>query len=591
MPIPLGYAVAALTFIKVTWPAPAVEARLLWGVWLGLGIVVVGAVRAALRPRHPLAGAQQLDRFHDLQGRIANAVAFTSKPRPDPLMRAAIADAERFSETLSPRRAVPLVPPPRLAVSGFLALSLFGLAQLEVQRSRIVPVNVARFTPELLDADDLELLRAMNRELAERDLDPEASAAARQFNQLITDVAERRLDRKQIFEQLERLERGLMGGAELDRESLDEGLQGLAQELRNSRMSKAVAEALEQKNLADAEAALKELAKKLRQPAQAHDKTELERLRQALKAASQSNAERSARLQAARQALESEQRRLLKKKSATAPQSAENQAALERNQRELKRLDRQQQRAKSTEGQFSELDKELAKAAEALRKELGEAAKDLESSGERLNQLAKRQLSNQDKEALKKQIEELREMLRQGKQGSEQRKQMLERFRQMARGQQQPGGSQGGPPKPGQGNQPGSGKGPPRLSLGGGQSLEIPTPGGQQARPGGGAGNQSGSSQSSEDWGHGSGPDPRGEASALTGKTKDVTAVGVDTGEGAAASEVVFGAAERGFVGSGYKKVFTDYHTVAEQTLASDQVPPGYKFYVRRYFQLIRPRE
>jgi len=54
---------------------------------------------------------------------------------------------------------------------------------------------------------------------------------------------------------------------------------------------------------------------------------------------------------------------------------------------------------------------------------------------------------------------------------------------------------------------------------------------------------------------------------------------------------LIYGAAERGFVGRGYKKVFTDYQTVAEESLAKDEIPPGYRFYVRRYFQLIRPRD
>ncbi len=40
-------------------------------------------------------------------------------------------------------------------------------------------------------------------------------------------------------------------------------------------------------------------------------------------------------------------------------------------------------------------------------------------------------------------------------------------------------------------------------------------------------------------------------------------------------------AAERGFKGRGYKKVFTDYHTVAEQQINKDQIPDGYRFYVR----------
>ena len=54
---------------------------------------------------------------------------------------------------------------------------------------------------------------------------------------------------------------------------------------------------------------------------------------------------------------------------------------------------------------------------------------------------------------------------------------------------------------------------------------------------------------------------------------------------------MILSAAERGFKGKPYKKVYTDYRTVAEQQINKDKVPDGYRFYVHRYFQLIRPRE
>ena len=54
---------------------------------------------------------------------------------------------------------------------------------------------------------------------------------------------------------------------------------------------------------------------------------------------------------------------------------------------------------------------------------------------------------------------------------------------------------------------------------------------------------------------------------------------------------MILGAAERGFANRGYQKVYREYHTVAEEALNKDEIPGGYRFYVRRYFQLIRPRE
>jgi hypothetical protein len=73
--------------------------------------------------------------------------------------------------------------------------------------------------------------------------------------------------------------------------------------------------------------------------------------------------------------------------------------------------------------------------------------------------------------------------------------------------------------------------------------------------------------------------------------TLDVQAAGIDTGQGASRSEVILGAAERGFKGGAYKKVYTEYRTSAEEQMHRDQIPPGANDHVRRYFDLIRPRE
>ena len=76
----------------------------------------------------------------------------------------------------------------------------------------------------------------------------------------------------------------------------------------------------------------------------------------------------------------------------------------------------------------------------------------------------------------------------------------------------------------------------------------------------------------------------------LNTNTRDSRVEG-QQGEGPSRSEVILGAAERGFVSRGYRAVHTDYSNHAEEVLERDEVPPGYRFYVRRYFQLIRPRD
>jgi hypothetical protein len=170
--------------------------------------------------------------------------------------------------------------------------------------------------------------------------------------------------------------------------------------------------------------------------------------------------------------------------------------------------------------------------------------------------------------------------------------QRLQRFGQRARGQRGGGDDESS----------GSGKpGPGELRLGpGGQPIPIPGlgqgPGAGQsgsAGPGSsGQGENPGSGPASgAGWGSGHDDNLRADKSEIEGRTQDVTAVAADTGQGTASSEVIYGAAERGFVGRGYKQIYTDYKTVAEDVMTQEEIPPGYRFYVQRYFQLIRPRD
>ena len=115
--------------------------------------------------------------------------------------------------------------------------------------------------------------------------------------------------------------------------------------------------------------------------------------------------------------------------------------------------------------------------------------------------------------------------------------------------------------------------------------------GGSQS--GQGQGGNGGQGQGSPGRGWGEGHDPKVQGAATNPKmgTEDTQVQGADTGQGGSRSQVILGAAERGFASRGYQKVYTEYHQVAEESLAKDEIPGGYRFYVKRYFQLIRPRD
>jgi hypothetical protein len=167
----------------------------------------------------------------------------------------------------------------------------------------------------------------------------------------------------------------------------------------------------------------------------------------------------------------------------------------------------------------------------------------------------------------------------------------MQEFSERARGRK-PGDKPG---KQGEGEQQPGGLGKleivqiPRQGQASGSSAAS-TPGGEGERPGNAEQGEGQSTGKEPGRGHDEGV--RGDQrTAIEASTRDVTAAGVDSGEGSASAEVIHGAAERGFVGKGYKDIFVQYETVAEQALEQERIPPGYRFYVRRYFQLIRPRE
>ena len=64
-----------------------------------------------------------------------------------------------------------------------------------------------------------------------------------------------------------------------------------------------------------------------------------------------------------------------------------------------------------------------------------------------------------------------------------------------------------------------------------------------------------------------------------------------DTGEGESTSEIIAGAASEGFATTRYRRVYQEYERITEEVMEQDRIPGGYRFYIRRYFELISPRD
>src|SRR5258708_2625559 len=65
-------------------------------------------------------------------------------------------------------------------------------------------------------ADDLDAMRDFLREMEQKQQTDEAKAATQEFNQLIEDLAAKRLDRTEAFRKMEALEDKLLEGREAD---------------------------------------------------------------------------------------------------------------------------------------------------------------------------------------------------------------------------------------------------------------------------------------------------------------------------------------------------------------------------------------
>ncbi len=608
----------ALTLSKV-WPGfPRQGVR---DVVIGAGAaIVVRTIARSLRRLPKFAGALALDVYHGFSDRLTSALSFAglAPERRTPLMEAAIEDACERTDHLSPRKAAPFFWPRDLVAVLGLGAGVALLAILQVRHA--VPLaQVKTIQPVVLSADDIDLFREVGKKLAETDKSPDVLAALQAYNQLVEDLAQKRLDRTEAFRRMHEIESRLMEGRALDAKELDEQLKRRAAALKKSELSRPAAEALEKQDFAKAERDLRELAKKLREKPDALAKAQLERLRDAMKKAAEGQKERLAALEQRREELR--QQLLMQKKDADGGVGEQERSLFQKKERELERLERDLEGEQRASRKLDRLDRDLEKAAEDLMRDLGLSAEDLEQGAEDINRMAEEKMSDEEREELRQRLEDLREQLRQEGQGGAQRIARLRRFVRQARGEGQGQGqrrqscppgdpnckeddqSQDGEGEDGQG-QKGQGQGNDEgetFIIGpGGQKILVmsrgqrpgqgqgqgkdPGPGGQD--PGGGGQDKGGQSA-----GHGHDPNIAGRPTDPKMGTLAVQAAGIDTGQGASRSEVILGAAERGFKGGSYKKVYTEYRTSAEEQMHKDQIPPGANDHVRRYFDLIRPRE
>jgi hypothetical protein len=587
------------------------------GMIAAAALVLIAALARALRRISLDRAAKRVDVTHALNDRVGSALFFANERAPTPFMQAAMADAERASTGAAPRRAAPLYRPGGLGLTGVLLALCVGVALLRFPGPRPVRQIVAPGLPHLsVDADLLaperEAVKELERAADESD-DPALKETAQELNKLLEQIQNEELTRKEAFDKLAALENKIHPGEDGDFDELKRQLKKAGAELSKEKLTRDAGKALEKEDLKQAKKELEKLAaeaEKLDEEKKNDPKNEKEReeLARSLERASkqeEKQTEEEKKRQAEQQKMKEEERRL-KKELAEKPNDQELQRKLQRNQRELQRLEHEKQQRAEQQRQLQRLQKEMQKAAEQLRQKLSpQAAEELRKMAQQMGQMENeiKKLGNGQRSQI--QIGEIKEVLRrvgksngQGQNGQQGREGQQGHQGQHAQaGDGQPG--QNGKPKDGKGgdrlrefNERAGGGKPSALLLGGqggNQSVLLPLGGSGNLPPREGTGGQ-GDQMPGDGIGDQHDPNLFGDKTRIDSHRKETRVEGKD-GAGPSRSETILGSAEKGFSSRAYKRVYGDYSSVVEEVMSKENVPPGYRFYIKRYFQLIKPRE
>ncbi len=567
-----------------------------------------------LRRLPPLAGAIAIDKQAGLRDRIATALSFSDRASKDGATgfeRAAIADGIEHAKSASPSRAVP-IPLPRDVLAVFALAGVLAVVSMLEVRKHVTEAQTPTINALEMDPDDLEALTDFANQLKDQaHADDDMKAAVADFNKLLEDLKNKRIDRNEAFRRMAELDQKLQKSGELDRKALDEALKKVGQELKKNENTKEIGTALEKGDKKEAEKKLKELAAKMKSGQLKLNDDQKKALAEAMKKAKDRDREKTlAEMKSKREKLQADLEKMRAEKEKNGgKESPEAEKERKQKERELERLDREEKEMASADRQLEKLDRDLEQAAADIFKDLGLAAADLDAGAEDVNKMAEDDMTADEKEELRKRLKELHDLLvQQGKLTPEQLAKLKE-FMKKAKGAKGGKGKKSKKPgKPGQPGDPGDpggedgkdgkddddgdGDGDGKLTLGA-DGKPIPMPGaGTQPGAGQPGGTQPGDGkQPGPGWGVGHDPKMLGKKTANKVGTTDIQIAGQDNKGGPKRSEVILGAADKGFVGKGYKKVYDEYKTVAEEALKQDEIPAGYRFYVRRYFDLIRPRD
>lgn len=580
--------------LAVLWLArmEVLDARQSTGVLVALGVaVIVTAAIAAMRRLPTLAVAKRLDRASGLADRLGTACDFSqrvgseSNPETQALMQAAIADGVAAAPRANVKAASPFHAPRDtralaafVTVGGALALLSFGPepppGAAAIAAARPMPAPAAPI--ETLDPDDVDYQKQFvddMKELAQQTGDQALEEMARELENLLNKAERGEMGKQELITEMERIEKKYTRAQGQDTESVVAELKEQGKELKKNPATKKLGEAMEKGDLEEAQKELDKLADKVdtgemkpeeqKQLAEALQKTAEKQEQKQQKADEKKDQETKQAI-----AKKEEEVRRLQRKLEQKPDDEETRRTLNREKRELERLerDRDEEQKDRPQRQLERLTRDMKDAAESLKQKNQEqqkqgAKKLKDMAGEqRRVQDDLRRLANQKK--VQSQLGDLKEAIRRAKpkKGGGGQRQQQARMQRITEWEKRAGGQQGNSQAWRQGqNEPGNKEG--------------------QLQKGNDPGKQ---------WGDSPGPDPMGDPTDRFGKTKNEQLTGVH-GQGPSRRETILTSAKKGFAHAAYRKVYADYKKIVEEVMTQEKVPQGYKYYVKRYFQRIKP--
>ena len=435
-----------------------------------------------------------------------------------------------------------------------------------------------RTEPLALAEDDIDYTRDLLEDLkrtAEANQDPELAELTKQIEKLLDEAEMGKLSREELLDKLQEAhDKYMQGGNEKMLEEALADLKKSGKELEQSELTKELGKALSKGDMDAAKQEMEKLAEKMAK-GEVSEKQAQEAAKAMEKAAKEMEKRQADRESAADKKVSQAEKDVAKAEEKVA--KAKNEG--EKKDAERKLEDKQKQLDKAKKDQKDQQASEEKRTLKRLQRNMKQASQQMQDKNQENRRMAsrtmedmardtgkvdsdQRKMTNQKKVA--SQLDDLKEAMRRAKRGGTRgpedrfgRNKRNADFQKRARGGKgskqawKPGQGQKGP---GQGNQPG------------------------------GKGNQPGGSS----YGDEHDPDLLGDSTKRMGNAKDESVSGVH-GKGPSIKETIVSAAQKGFATKAYKDVYGRYKPAIEEVINSEKVPSGYKYYVKKYFQKIKP--